>query len=69
MRAGFFARCARMGLGPARELCRFGEFLCHPIALELGNMIDEKHAVEVIDLVLQTGGEQPISFDLVRLSV
>jgi hypothetical protein len=67
--AGFFARCARMGLGTARELCRLGEFLCHPIALELGNMIDEKHAIEMIDLMLQTRGEQPIGFDLVRLSL
>ena len=29
-------------------------------------MIDEQDAVEVIDLVLQAGGEQPVGLDFVR---
>ena len=36
-------------------LCRFLEFLHHHVALEFGNMVDEQHAVDMIDLVLQAG--------------
>src|SRR5216684_2851794 len=34
---------------------RLGEFLDHAGALELGDVVDEEHAVEMIDLVLQAG--------------
>src|SRR5262245_8245922 len=53
-------------LGPLRRL---GEFLDDAVALELGQVIDEQHAVEVVDLVLQAGGEQPVRLDLMRLAV
>ena len=35
-----------------------GEFLGDAVALELGQVIDEQHAVGVVDLVLQAGREQ-----------
>ena len=44
-----------------------GVFLNDAVALELGDMIDEQHAVEVIDLVLQTGGEQVACFQYANL--
>src|SRR5262245_63506110 len=50
-------------------LCRLGEFLEHAIALELGQVIDEQNAVQVIDFVLQAGSEKPIGLDLARLSL
>ena len=43
-----------------RRLLRLGclgEFLDDAVALELGDVIDEEHAVGVIDLVLQAGRE------------
>src|SRR4051812_41074834 len=54
---------------PLAKLGRLGEFLDDAIALELGDVIDEQHAVEVVDLVLDAGGEQAPGFDLVRLAV
>src|ERR1700751_1814571 len=50
-------------------LRRLGEFLEHAVALELGQVIDEQNAVQVIDFVLQAGGEEPIGLDLARLSL
>ncbi len=32
-------------------------------------MVDEQHAVEMVDLVLQAGGEQAVGLDLLRLAV
>ena len=32
-------------------------------------MVDEQNAVEMVDLVLQAGGEQPFGLDLLRLAV
>ena len=46
-----------------------GEFLDDPIALELGNVVDEQYAVEVVDLVLQAGGEQTLGFDLFLIAI
>src|SRR2546426_5445137 len=34
---------------------RLGEFFDHAGALELGDVVDEEHAVEMVDLVLQAG--------------
>ena len=41
----------------ARLLGDLGEFLDHHVAFQLRDMIDEQRAVEVIDLVLQAGGQ------------
>src|SRR5262245_11568402 len=45
-----------------RLLRRLGELLDHAITLELGDVVDEQHAVEMVDLVLQAYREQPGSF-------
>src|SRR5580704_16767152 len=45
------------------------EFLDHPVALELGNVVDEENAIEVVDLVLQDGGEQALGQDLAFLAL
>ena len=44
----------------ALALRRLLEFLDHPVALELREAIDEQDAVEMVDLVLDAGGEQPV---------
>src|ERR1041384_742755 len=49
-------------------LRRLGEFLDHAVALELGDVVDEKHAVGVIDLVLQHGREQTVRRDLLLVA-
>ena len=51
----------------AGALGGFLEFLDHPVALELGDVVDEQNAVEMIDLVLQNGGEQALGQDLAFL--
>ena len=56
----------RVLLGPLRRL---GEFLHDAVALELGDMVDEQHAVEMVDLVLDAGGEQAVGLGQVRLAV
>src|ERR1700728_2180163 len=38
-------------------------------ALERGDVVDEKHAFEMIHLVLQAGGEKPVRFQHLRLAV
>ena len=40
-----------------------------PVALELRQVVDEQDAVQMVDLVLQAGREQPVRFDLVRLAL
>src|SRR6476659_3161930 len=32
-------------------------------------MVDEQHTVDMVDLMLQAGGEQPLCLDLLRLQV
>ena len=58
---GFVASRLTMRGGSSRvrvgALGGLGELLDHAGALELGNVIDEQHAVEVIDFVLQAGRE------------
>src|SRR6476646_485273 len=56
-------RVLRQRLGAFGLLGRLFEFLHHHIALELGNMVDEKHAVDVVDLVLQAGRQQAARLD------
>src|SRR3974390_949556 len=50
-------------------LGRLPEFPYHHVALELGDIVDEQHAVGMIDLVLQAGGEQALGFNLMLLAV
>src|SRR5215472_6444786 len=47
----------------------FGEFLDDPVALELGEVIDEEHTVEMVDLVLHAGCEQARGLKLALGSV
>src|SRR5579863_621160 len=53
----------------ASALRGFPEFLDHPVALELGDVIDEQNAVEMVDLVLEHGREQALSQGFARLSL
>src|SRR3954454_7688751 len=50
-------------------LGRLGEFFQHAVALQLREIIHEQHAVEMIDLVLNAGGEQALGILLVQLAV
>ena len=50
-------------------LGHLGEFLGHPVALELGDVVDEQHAVEMVDLVLQHRRQQTLGEDLLLLAV
>src|SRR5262249_61928884 len=45
-------------------LCRLLEFLYHHIALELRYVIDEEHAIGMVDFVLQACGQQAVGLDL-----
>ena len=56
---------------PARRaiLGELLELLHHHVALQLRDVVDEQHAVQMVDLVLQAGGEQAVGFDLLRLAV
>src|SRR5215471_4517274 len=45
------------------------ELLQYHVALELGDMVDEQHTIDVINLVLQAGRQQAIGLDLLRLEV
>src|SRR5689334_13494412 len=47
-----------------RALGRLGEFLDHALAFEPRDVIDEQHAVEMIDLMLQAGGKEPARLHL-----
>lgn len=54
--SGDVARLLRRALGVL--LAEFGllcEFLDDAVALELGNMVDKQHSVEVVEFVLQAG--------------
>src|ERR1700677_5266488 len=51
----------------AGALGRFLEFLDHPVALELGDVVDEENAIEMVDLMLQNGGEQALGQNLAFL--
>ena len=53
----------------AGPLGGFLEFLDHTVALELGDVVDEKNAIEMVDLVLQNGGEQALGQDLALLAL
>jgi hypothetical protein len=53
----------------AGALGRFLEFLDHPVALELRDMIDEENAIEMVDLVLQDSREQALGQDLAFLAL
>ena len=46
-----------------------GKLLQHAVALQLRQIIHEQHAVEMIDLVLDAGGEQAVGVFLVHLAV
>src|SRR5262245_41026887 len=50
-------------------LGRLGKFLDHPLALEPRDMVDEQHAVEMIDLVLQAGGKEPARLQLLLAAI
>jgi hypothetical protein len=44
------------------------EFLDHPVALELRDVVDEEDAVEVVDLVLQHRGQKALGQDFSELA-
>ena len=46
-----------------------GEFLHHAVALQPREVIDEQHAVEMVDLVLEADGEQAVGLQFLRLAV
>src|SRR5205807_1295171 len=52
----------------ARELLRLGEFLDNPVALELREVVDEQHAVQMIDLVLDASGKDAGTVHLLALA-
>src|SRR5258708_39532249 len=51
-----------------RFLRCLGELLNDALALELRNVVDEQHAVDVIDFVLNAGGEQAFGVFFVPLA-
>src|SRR5580692_8776522 len=53
----------------AGALGGFLELLDHPVALELRDVVDEENAIEMVDLVLQDGGEQALGQDLAFLAL
>ena len=71
MRSGHrrFRLSARQPGRPAFVLGQLLELPHHHVALQLGNVVDEQHAVEVVDLVLQAGREQAVGLELLRLAV
>src|SRR5690606_41891436 len=57
---------------PARRglvLGQLPELAHHHVALELGDVVDEQHAVQVVDLVLEAGRHQPVGFQRPLLAV
>ena len=48
---------------------RLGELLQHPLALQARNMINKKHAVEVVNLMLDAGSQQTLSLDFLVVAV
>ena len=61
-------RRSGMAAIPGSALRCFREFLDDAIAFQLRNVVDEEHAVDVVDLVLQAGASNPVGLDLLRLS-
>ena len=59
----------RAGAGLFRALCGLGELLQNPVALQLRQVVDEQHAVQMVDLVLDAGCEQPFRLFLMHLAV
>ncbi len=50
-------------------LAGLGEFLHHHVALQPRYVVDEEHAVEMVDFVLQAGGEQAFGGQFLLLAV
>ena len=48
---------------------RLGEFLDRALAFQPRHVVDEQLAVEMVDLMLQAGGEQALGLDLAALVV
>src|SRR6185437_14475013 len=46
-----------------------GKLLQHAVALELRQIVDEQHTVEMVDLMLDTGGIKPFGLFLMHLAV
>ena len=68
----FIARAPAMhdagqAVAGARLRFRLGELAQDHSALQQGEMVDEQHAVEMVDLVLQAGREKPRGLDLADL--
>src|SRR5436309_2485374 len=81
-RSGMRWRCPAMALsysswpgltrirrGLLRPLGGLAEFLQHAVAFQLGEVVDEQHAVEVIDLVLDAGGIKALGVLFMHLAV
>ena len=58
------SRMAQRLLSPLLLPLLLGQPAQDHVALQRRDVIDEQHAVEVVDLVLQAGGEQPLALDL-----
>src|SRR3546814_19186073 len=52
------------GAGQRLLFLQLGELAQNYVALQGGEMVDEQNAVEMIDLVLEAGREQPLGLDL-----
>ena len=50
----------------AGALGGFLELLDHPVALELGDVVDEEDAIEMVDLVLQNDGGRALGQNFAR---
>src|SRR5665213_751357 len=59
----------RASAGRFSELRRLGVFLDDAVALQLGDVVDEQHAVEMVDLVLDAGRQQTRCLDLMLFAV
>src|SRR4051794_18965060 len=61
-------KTTRTSLSDARELLRLHEAFDYAVTLEPRKMIDEEHAVEMIDFMLNAGRENSRRVHLSRLS-
>ena len=52
-----------------RALGSLGELLLHAVALELRQIVDEQHAVEMVDLMLDAGGVEVFGVLFMQLAV
>src|SRR6476659_285165 len=68
-KSGVPMKTTRMAGSGRVALGRLGELLDHPVALQLRQVVDEQHAVELVDLVLDAGREQSAGLDLLLLAV